>query len=600
MSAKPSFILSEQQTALLEALSSQLDHSSLLWTSGYLAGLAVAKAGSPIIANVQTLAIEKPVLSVVYGSQTGNAKRLAQRFAEEAQSAGFEVKFIDAADYPVKKLKDERYLVVVISTQGDGEVPDNARELVDFIKSKRAPKLEQLQFSVLALGDSSYPLFCNIGKELDIRLAELGAKRFAECGACDLDIETIADPWWEQSFGEIKRVFAQINQSAATPSATVTPLYPNKTAAFHRDKPFLATVLENQRITANSTDKNIFHLEISLEGSGLHYQPGDSLGVWPTNNAQLVENILQTLAFNGEEQVSIKEESNTLRYWLTHKREITNLARPFLLELTQRAEHAALQEALADDGREKLVALLNSHQLIDVLKHYPAQWTAQEFVQALRPLTPRLYSIASSQALVEEEVHLTIAKVEYDAFGERHLGAASAYLEGLSEDDQVPVYIEENKHFRLPSDNSRDVIMVGPGTGVAPFRAFLQERIENNASGRNWLFFGAQHFYSQFLYQTEWQQAVKNKKLDRINLAFSRDQEAKIYVQDKLLEQGAEVYQWLNQGAYFYICGGADMAKDVENALITIFIQHGEQTQEQAQATLADLQKQGRFNRDVY
>lgn len=601
MSAEPSFILSEQQTALLQTLSSQLDSSSLLWTSGYLAGLAVAKAGSPIIAaSANHASVSAPILSVVYGSQTGNAKRLAERFASEAQAHGLQVNLLDAAEYPLKKIKDERYLLVVISTQGDGEVPDSARDLIDFIHSKRAPKLDAVNFAVLALGDSSYPLFCNIGKALDARLAELGAKRIKDCGICDLDIETIADPWWEETFTSLKQRFAEVSQVANQPSATVTPLHPLKTTAFNRDKPFKATVLQNQRITSDCTDKNIFHIELDLTDSGLHYQPGDSLGVWPKNNASLIDAILQLLNLDGEQSISFNKETHSLQEWLRHKREITNLSRAFLVELDKRATHKAIQTALSDDGREYLVELLNNYQLIDVLKQYPAQWTGDALVAALRPLTPRLYSIASSQKVVEDEVHLTVAKVDYHAHGEQHFGAASCYLESAEEDSEVLVYIEENKRFRLPKDASKDIIMVGPGTGIAPFRGFIQERAETEATGRNWLFFGAQHFYSQFLYQVEWQQAIKNKHLDRISLAFSRDQAEKIYVQHKLLEEGAAVWQWLDSGAYFYVCGSIEMEKDVIAALQQILIQHAGKTEEQASDYLASLQKDGRFSRDVY
>jgi len=601
MSAEPSFILSEQQNALLQALSSQLDASSLLWTSGYLAGLAVAKSGSPIIAApTQTANVEAPVLSVVYGSQTGNAKRLAERFASEVEAQGLQVKLIDAADYPTKKLKDERYLVVVISTQGEGEVPDGARDFIDFVNSKRAPKLDALQFAVLALGDSSYPLFCNIGKDLDARLVELGATRLKDCGTCDLDIETIADPWWESTLADVKRCFAESSQASTQTSATVTPLRPLKTAAFNRDNPFKASVLLKQRITASNTDKNIFHVELDLEGSGLHYHPGDSLGVWPTNNAELIQSIISTLGLDGEQQISFKNETHSLNDWLRHKREITNLSRAFLVELDKRAAHAAIKTALSEDGREYLVEILNNYQLIDVLKQYPAEWSAEDLVQALRPLTPRLYSIASSQKEVEDEVHLTVAKVEYQAHGDHHLGAASAYLDALDEDSEVLVYIEENKRFRLPEDSSKDIIMVGPGTGIAPFRGFLQERTESEATGRNWLFFGAQHFFSQFLYQVEWQQAVKNKQLDRISVAFSRDQAEKIYVQHRILEEGAELWQWLDNGAHFYICGAIDMEKDVIAAVQQVLIQHAGKTEEQANAYIASLQKEGRLSRDVY
>ncbi|CBL44173.1 NADPH-sulfite reductase flavoprotein subunit [gamma proteobacterium HdN1] len=612
MTTKSPFLLSEQQTSLLETLISEMEQPSLLWTSGYLAGLAMAqrrvslavKPQEAAAATVAAAPVAKSTLTILYGSQTGNAKRLAQRFAAESEAAGLSVQLVDVADYAVRKLKSETHLFVVISTQGDGEPPDSAREFFEFLHGKKAPKLDTLQYAVLALGDSSYPDFCGVGRKIDERLAALGAKRIHNRGDCDLDIETVAEPWWVDTLNLARTALAPAGSVAAPQqNANVIPLHPSA-SAWNRDKPFSAQVLENQRITARGTDKHIFHLELSLEGSGLHYQPGDSLGVWHFNPPSLVDNVLATLGVSGDQTFTHKGETFTLRQWFSEKLELTRLTRAFLVEHSSRVnagvDQADLQAALAEGARDALAAFLGTHQLIDLLKRFPANWTAETLITSLRPLTPRLYSISSSQTVAEDEVHLTVAKVAYDAHGEAHLGAASGFLAELPADGQLPIYIEENRHFRLPKNADRDVIMVGPGTGVAPFRAFLQERIESGAAGRNWLFFGAQHFDTQFLYQTEWQDALKKKHLNRIDLAFSRDQQEKIYVQHLIEKQGAELYAWLQNGAHFYVCGSTDMEKDVKAALLKAIAQHSGKGDEFANAWFAEAQKEGRYSRDVY
>lgn len=596
MSATQPFILSERQTQLLHALSAELAPSGLLWASGFLAGRA-AQGELLVAANEAPAAHAQATLTVLYGSQTGNARRLAERFAREGEAAGLRVRLVDAADYAPRDLKDERYLLVVISTQGDGEPPDGARGFVEFIAGRRAPRLEALKYAVLALGDSSYPDFCTIGRQVDERLAALGAQRLRERGDCDLDIDTVANPWWGAAL-ELART--ELAQPAAHHGATVIPLRRPAAPAHGRDQPFAAPLLANQRITARDTDKDVRHVELSLEGSGLHYEPGDALGVWHVNPPGLVQAVLDVLQLDGDAEVAHKDQTRPLREWLGRERELTGLARPFLQQHAERAGHSDLHAALAEGAREPLAALLASHQLIDVLRRYPARWSADELVAALRPLAPRLYSIASSPALAEGEVHLTVARVAYDAFGLPHLGAASNHLAGLDEDASVPVYVEENRHFRLPQDGARDVIMIGPGTGVAPFRAFVQHRQALGATGRNWLFFGAQHAHSQFLYQLEWQQALKEKALHRIDLAFSRDQAEKLYVQQRLREHGAEVYDWLQGGAHLYVCGGTDMGRQVHAALRDVVVPHLQGDAERADEYLAQLQRDGRYCRDVY
>lgn len=601
MSANPALPLTplpEAKASDLARLVDGLDNASLWWLSGYAAGLAsqptsVARAVSAALAKEPTSA---PRLSVVYGSQTGNAKRLAEQLAKNAESAGLQVRLLRADAYPTRELKSERLLIVVISTQGDGDPPDDARGFVDFLLGKRAPELPELKFGVLGLGDSSYPLFCEIGKRLDARLAELGATRLLDRADADIDVERVAKPWAEKALQGVRE---QLKSHA--PLATVTPLRPSAAPAWSREKPFSAEIIANQRITARGSDKDIRHIELSLEGSGFAYEPGDALGLWPRNPPALVDAVLEVLKLDGNTPVSLDDSTQPLRLLLSEQRELTRLSRPLVAQHAALAGSAELNRLLSPDHAAQLARLLSEYQVIDLLRAYPAAWSAEELVAALRPLTPRLYSIASSQKAVGEEAHLTVAHVSYDAFGTAHWGAASHYLASREEAARAPVFIEHNERFHLPRDAARDVIMIGPGTGVAPFRGFVQERAAVGASGRNWLLFGNPHFRSDFLYQVEWQQALKKGSLHRLDLAFSRDQADKVYVQHRIREHGAELYRWLDGGAHLYVCGDATrMAKDVHEALIEVAVSHGGKSREDAQAYVNQLQQQGRYARDVY
>ncbi|HYO51457.1 assimilatory sulfite reductase (NADPH) flavoprotein subunit [Archangium sp.] len=593
--------LGQEKSALLQRLVEGLDSASLTWLSGYLAGLAARQLPVTLPATQPAAAPQaapQGSLTLVYGTQTGNSRLLAERLKQRAEAAGLAVRSFRASEYPVRELKNERLLYVVISTQGDGDPPDDARGFFDFVQSKRAPALGQLRFAVLGLGDSSYPKFCEIGRVLDTRLAELGATRLFARAECDLDFEPVAEPWIGEAVEHARKELG-----AETALATVTPLRSVQVPpTFNRENPYPSQVLANQRITGRGALKDVRHLELSLEGSGLIYEPGDALGVVPRNPPELVAAVLSELRLDGSTEVTREGRILPLQRWLTEALELTRLSRPFLASHATRSNNTELQRLLAPEGGEALRALLASHQVIDLLRAYPAAWSAEELVGALRRLTPRLYSIASSQKRVGEEVHLTLSVVDYEAFGTRHMGAASYYLSTRQADqDMVDVFIESNERFRLPKDPSRDILMIGPGTGVAPFRAFVQERAETGASGRNWLFFGEQHFRTQFLYQVEWQEAVKQGVLHRIDLAFSRDQGQKVYVQNRLREKGREVYEWLEGGAHLYVCGDAKrMAPDVDDALLDIIATHGGKSREDAKAHLDSLREQQRYLRDVY
>ena len=604
LSTLPQTPLSAEPYRQIAHLVEGLDSAGLWWLSGYIAGLARAQGAAlplaPVGANADSLAadnVERTRLTVVYGSQTGNARRVAEALIAKLEADGLPVRLLRADAYQTRELKDERFLAIVISTQGDGDPPDDARALVEFIEGKRAPSLPQLRFTVLGLGDSSYPQFCAIGQRLDARFEALGAQRWVARADADLDIDSVAAPWSSQLFAEAKEALKPRPQLAS-----VTALRPHAApVVWTRERPFAAELVANQRITGRGSDRDIRHLELSLEGAGLDYEPGDALGVWIENPPALVQAIAEALDLDADAAVEHGGDTRTLREWLGNKREITRLSRPFVATHAAHAGSDALNRLLAPDQREGLTALMAQSQIIDLLHEHPGAWTAEALVEALRPLQPRLYSIASSRKAVGEEAHLTVAHVEYSHGDALRWGAASHYLANREEGASLPVFIERNERFRLPADTSRDVIMIGPGTGVAPFRGFVQERAVIGATGRQWLLFGNPHARSDFLYQLEWQDALKRGELHRLDLAFSRDQAHKIYVQDKLREHGRELFSWLEGGAHLYVCGDASrMAKDVHAALLDMIAEHGGKSAEDATDYLNALQSQGRYARDVY
>jgi sulfite reductase (NADPH) flavoprotein alpha-component len=594
-----SALLGEERSALLQRVVEGLPSETLNWLSGYLAGLATQRGPLQELAPAPVAqAVPEAWLTIVYGTQTNNSRMLAERLKHQAEASGLSVRLYRASDYPVRELAKERLLYIVISTQGDGDPPDDSRGFVEFLLSKKAPKLEQLRFSVLGLGDSSYPKYCEIGRVLDARLAQLGATRLLDRADCDVDFEPVARGWLDHAVG---RATEELAPKATT--AVVTQLRTAPPPPKHgKEAPVTAELLVNQRLTGRSANKDVRHIELSLGDSGLTYEPGDSLGVWPRNSPELVSDFLSLLKADGSTELSRDGRTLPLNQWLTEELELTKLSRPILERHAALSESAELQRLLAPEGAEAFRALLKSHQIIDLLRLWPAPWTAAELVRALRKLAPRSYSIASSQKRVGAEAHLTVAVVDYVAFGARHTGTASYFLASRTGDEErVRVFVEPNERFRLPRDSARDVIMIGPGTGVAPFRAFVQERAETGAKGRNWLFFGEQHFRSQFLYQTEWQEALKKGELHRLSLAFSRDQAEKIYVQQRLREAGKDIYAWLEGGAHLYVCGDAQrMAPDVHEALIDIVTTHGGRSREDAEAWLSTLRDEQRYQRDVY
>lgn len=465
----PSY-LPEAKHSLIAELADSLEPSALGWLSGYFAGVAQGRQSArpaPLAIAAASPTISAGRLTILYGSQTGNAKRIAEGLLERCTSQGLNVRLVRADQYPTRELKDEKLLYIVMSTQGDGDPPDDAIALVEFIKSRRAPKLPQLKYAVLGLGDSSYPSFCGISQQLDARLAELGAHRLQDAAAADLDIETVASPWRDTALDHAKLHLKAPGDAPA--SATVTPLRMQADKAT-RERPFQAELLLNQAITGRGSDKDIRHLEISLEGSTLTYEPGDALGVWPVQDEHLVGQVIETLKLDGSASIEYQGVSRSLQEWLTTHRELTVVTRPFLLAHAQRAQTPELDTLLTPDARTELTELMATRQVLDILRSWPATWSAHDLVATLRPLTPRMYSIASSPAAVDGEVHLTLANIAYQHENEARWGVASRFLSQLEEGQRLPIFVEENTRFRLPADPARDIIMIGAGTGVAPYR----------------------------------------------------------------------------------------------------------------------------------
>lgn len=581
--------LSQQQIDSLKQLTASMSAVELSWVSGYLAGISQGGAIAPVA--------DTPAgkLTVMYGSQTGNSKGVAGEVAEQAKAMGINVELVSMGNYKAKQLKNESHLLIVVSTNGEGEPPDDAIQLHEFLASKRAPKLDGLKYSVLGLGDSSYEFFCQTAIDFDERLAALGAQSVLERKDCDVDYEDDAAAWATGALSIVQETLT----AAAPAAAASAPAFGGGESQYTKKNPYKATLLANPKITARSANKDVRHIEISLEDSGITYQPGDALGVWFDNDPKLVSDLLTLLNIDAAATVDVGGETLSIEQALIENYELTQLHPGFISAYGEVANISELVKLSEDKGATR--AYISERQVIDVVRDYPAAISAEQFVAALRKLTPRLYSIASAMSEVEEEVHLTVAVVEYDAHGHAHQGAASSFLaHRLQEDSQVRVFVEHNDNFRLPAQD-KPAIMIGPGTGIAPFRAFLQERDNTEASGENWLFFGNQHFTDDFLYQVELQDFKERGVLNRIDLAFSRDQEEKVYVQHRIVEQGKDIFQWLENGASLYICGDANyMAKDVHQALLDVISEHGNKTAEEANEYLINLRDSKRYQKDVY
>ncbi|MGG0417054.1 assimilatory sulfite reductase (NADPH) flavoprotein subunit [Priestia aryabhattai] len=591
----------QEQADLLNRLLPTLTEAQKMWLSGYLtASQSTSAEGTPDVSTAAPAQAEQTIskdVTILYGSQTGNAQGLAENTGKTLEAKGFNVTVSSMNDFKPNNLKKLENLLIVVSTHGEGEPPDNALSFHEFLHGRRAPKLENFRFSVLSLGDSSYEFFCQTGKEFDVRLAELGGERLYPRVDCDLDFEEPANKWLKGVIDGLSEAKGH-SASAAVPSEA-----PAGTSPYSRTNPFKAEVLENLNLNGRGSNKETRHLELSLEGSGLTYEPGDSLGIYPENDPELVDLLLNEFKWDASESVTVNKEGETrpLREALLSNFEITVLTKPLLKQAAELTGNDKLKALV--ENREELKAYTQGRDVIDLVRDFgPWNVSAQEFVAILRKMPARLYSIASSLSANPDEVHLTIGAVRYEAHGRERKGVCSVLCsERLQPGDTIPVYLQSNKNFKLPQNQETPIIMVGPGTGVAPFRSFMQEREETGAKGKSWMFFGDQHFVTDFLYQTEWQKWLKDGVLTKMDVAFSRDTEEKVYVQNRMLEHSKELFQWLEEGASFYVCGDkTNMARDVHNTLVEIVETEGKMSREEAEAYLAEMKKQKRYQRDVY
>jgi sulfite reductase (NADPH) flavoprotein alpha-component len=598
--------LSDGQWERLQSLAKELSPEQAIWVGGYFTGHADALRGRTDAAPPAALppAVPPPVepavpqrtLTLLYGSETGNGIELAAVIKKQAHSLGIAARDIDMADAKLALLKEAGDFIVVCSTHGEGEPPQPALDFFEQLEGRKAPRMEGSRFAVLALGDSTYEFYCEAGKRLDRRLAELGAERLAERIDCDVDQLGAGKDW----------AFRVLDGLAGPATFAAAPVAEPQPAAarteYDEAHPFAAEVLENIVLTGRGSTKETRHIELSLAGSGLTYEPGDPLGIVPTNAPEVVAELAAALGFSGAEQITLDDTPTRLGEALGRAFEIIAATPRFLGHWAGISGADALRALTAADRAAERTAWLREHHIIDIVREFPVSGlAASDFVAGLRRLQPRLYSIASSQAAQDGDVHLTISAVRYELHGSERRGVVSGRLGDLAENAMLPVYVRANPHFRLPADDV-PIIMIGAGTGVAPYRAFVQERELRGASGRAWLIFGERNFRCDFLYQAEWQAHQQpGGGLSLIDPVFSRDGAEKRYVQDRIRERAHEIGAWLEDGAHLYVCGDADgMAPGVHQALIDAVGLAGRLSPEAAAEKVRALQRDGRYHKDVY
>ncbi len=535
-------------------------------------------------------------VKILFGSQTGNSEALAKKLSKAMAKANFSPEVVDMGDYEGSQFAEDSNVLIITSTYGDGEPPDNAADLHEFILSDAAPKLENLSYSVLSLGDTEYPDFCKCGIEFDERLAELGAKRVVDRVDCDVD--------FDEPFNNWKKAVMDALGASVAPAPTLDD-EDEEEDGYSKTNPFPSTILSNYNLNTEGSGRETHHIEFSLAGSGLEYEAGDALSVFPVNPEDVVDKIIASLPFNTKDEVPLPSGKSevSLKEALMYHYDIRSLSKGLIQEWQKRSGSPYLRSVVEADSKEHYDAFTWGRELIDLVVDYPADFAdGEEFVSILKKLQPRLYSISSSPKAHPGEVHLTVAVVRYHAHHRERGGVCSTFLSDRVDGFQPKVFVHANKAFRLPEDLSKPVIMCGPGTGIAPFRAFLEERRATEASGKNWLLFGNPHESTDFLYQNELEGMLADGTLARLDTAFSRDQAEKIYVQDRMLEAGAEIWKWLHdEGGYFFVCGDASrMAKDVDAALHKIAEEHGGLSAEAAVEFIKAMKKQKRYARDVY
>ncbi len=574
-----------------------------MWLNGFLAGFfSDASAAQATLSAVETK--PKEPLLLLYGSQTGTAEGLAKKTAKEAESRGFAPRVVSLEKYDSVQWATESNVLIITSTYGDGEPPDAAQAFWGWLKSDAAPRLEHVRYSVLALGDTNYSAFCAFGKSCDERLAALGAQRMQERRDCDLDYEGPVKEWMEAVFARLAETVGSA-APAAKASAIALPataeVVPAETG-YGKKRPFPAPLLKNLRLSREGSGKDVRHFEIGLAGSGLAYEVGDALGVYPSNCPKYVAELLGLLGLDGEEAVNAGGAEMPLRLALLTHFDITKPSNDLLAAAAKRSPGSELAALIAPERKDDLKKWLYGREVVDVLMHVTQPFAPAELVALLKKLAPRLYSISSSLKAHPDEVHLTVGAVRYDAHGRLRQGVASTFLaDRVNESSRAPVFVQPSHGFKPPTSGDTPMIMVGPGTGIAPFRAFLEERRALGAPGRNWLFFGDQKRATDYLYEEALEGWRTDGFLTRLDLAFSRDQSEKVYVQTRMLEAANELWAWLEAGAHFYVCGDASrMAKDVDAALHTIIEKAGGKSADDAKAYVAKLKADKRYQRDVY
>lgn len=602
----------EEQVELLNRLLPNLTEGQQIWLNGYLSALHRSAFTATAVLTPERVGEQSPATSPVsrevtllYGSQTGNGQRLATQLSKQLEEKGLRVSLASMSDYKTNSLKSVEDLIIIVSTHGEGDPPDNALTFYEFLHSRRAPKLEGVRYAVLSLGDSSYEFFCKTGQDFDKRLAELGGTSLCDRVDCDLDFDEQAAQWMNEVVEQLS-VAEHADASAQTATAqSLSGIALPNVSEYSRQHPFLAEVYENINLNGRGSARETRHLELSLEGSNLTYEPGDAVGIYPDNHPELVDALIEALGWDKYEHVPLNDKGDvcTLQQALQDHFEITVLTKPLLEKVAAYSSHEALHQLFVAGNEEELKDYLKERDLLDLVRDFaPWQWSASEFVSLLRKIPPRLYSIASSLKANEDEVHLTIRTVRYEAHGrERHGVCSIQCAERVKPGDTLRIFIQQNPNFKLPNDPDVPLIMIGPGTGVAPFRAFLAEREESGARGDTWLFYGDQHFHTDFLYQIEFQRWLKDGVLTRMDVAFSRDTPEKVYVQHRMLEKRRELFEWLERGAVVYVCGDEKhMAKDVHETLLTIIAEEGQLKREDAEQYIATMQQQKRYQRDVY
>jgi len=604
MSINTNSPLTAEQLELFCKFTASLNKEQLAWASGYLAGWSAqnTEIKSEPVAEILSAEPHK-TLTILYGSRTGNGEGLAKKAKQLALEQGFIVKLKSMGSYKIRDLQTEKNLLIIVSTHGEGVPPFSARELHEFIFGNRAPRLEGVNYGVLALGDSSYFQFCKTGKDFDEQLEVLGAKRLVPRIACDVEFEKPAEEWLMSTLNVFGGETPQTTK--ATPQFRMTSTTPEikkeTLIAASKKNPFLAPVFEKISLHGQGTHRQTLHLELNTGGAtGLEYEPGDAAGVIPVNPAVLINEVLNVTGLTADEVVIIKDRKSALYEALSRDFELSKITTDVVSRYLDFAPNDELLELTRDN--EKFKDYLEGRDIVDLFQDYPAKVTAGDLIKLLRPLQPRYYSISSSPKAYPGELHLTVGVVNYENAGRKKRGTCSTFLSEVAvENEQVPVFIESNPAFRLPENDETPIIMVGAGTGIAPFRAFIQHREFAENPGKSWLFFGNRNFETEFLYQTEWQGFLKSGALTKMDVAFSRDSAKKEYVQHRLLENATEIFKWLEEGAHVYICGDMKkMAGDVQTALIKIIEEQGVMKKEHAQEYIDNLQKDRRLQLDVY